>query len=135
MRRAEGVVDITVLSVDEAVYEGRIARLLARIKAEVVEEIDAGDQLLQHGSHRGHVEPRVPASFGSTQVGARGHLRSVVDEPGQRRQGGPDAKVICDVAVEDRHIEVASDQDPPAGYVRKIFEDGKSHSARLIFAG
>ena len=49
---AEGVVDVEVEALDQAVDEGGVVGLLARVEAEVLQQLDAGRQLGQPLPHR-----------------------------------------------------------------------------------
>ena len=71
---AEGVVDVGVVPVDQLLHETRIIGLLARVEAQVLEQLDRRSQGSQLLAHR----PEVPLGVGgggrASQMGAGGDL-------------------------------------------------------------
>ena len=70
VRRAEGVVDVDVDALDERRHEGRIVGRLARVEAEVLEQLDARGELGQAGAHRIHRVLRVRCALRAPEVAA-----------------------------------------------------------------
>ena len=71
VRRAEGVVDVGVLALDQPRDERRVVALLARVEAQVLEQLDAGRQLGQR-ARTGSIEYcRVGLALGPAEVAAR----------------------------------------------------------------
>jgi hypothetical protein len=91
VRGPEGVVDVGVVALDQAGDEGGIVCPLARVEAQVFQQLDARGQLGQAGPHRFHGEPRVGLALGPAEVAAGGDLGAGTLEPFDGGQGGPDA--------------------------------------------
>ena len=114
VRRTEGVVDVAVDALDEAAHEGVVVALLARVEAQVLEQLDAGGELGQAGAYRVHGVLRVGRALGPAEVAGRDDAGAALLQPLQRRQGGADAEVVGDLAAGERHVEVGADEDPLA---------------------
>ncbi len=127
MRGAERVVDVHVLSCDQPLDELRVARLLAGIEAQVLEQLDVGRELCEPRADRSHRVPLVGFALRTTEVAARRDVRAVLGEPLDRRERGSDAQVVDDLAVLEGHVEVRAEQDPLAAQVRKVFEERELH--------
>jgi hypothetical protein len=125
--RPEGIVHIQVLPLHQSVDEGGVVALLAGVIAQVVHEFDAGGEVSQPVPNGLHRVPGIWFALGPPQVTAGGHLGAVVDQPVDRGQGGPDAHVILDMAVHDRHVEVDPQEDPLARRRRQVLQDGQPH--------
>ena len=127
---AEGVVDVGVVALDELGHEGGIVALLARIEAEVLEELDAGRQLLQAGPHRRHRVARVGLALRPTEVAARRHRGAGLLQPGDGGQGGADAEVVDHLATGEGHVEIGPQQHPLAVERRQILQQRNSSHVR-----
>ena len=107
--RTEGVVDVEVTARDQALDERGVVALLARVEAQVLEQLDLGRQLGQPRPHRLHRIPRVGLALGPAQVTARGDRGDVVlPQPLDGGQRGADAQIVVDAAGGDRHVEVGA---------------------------
>ena len=85
MGRAEGVVHVEVLALDQPGDEAGVVGLLPRVEAQVLHELDARCQLGQALAYRLHGEAGIGLAAGAPEVAACRHLRPVVDEPLDRR--------------------------------------------------
>ncbi len=139
VRGAEGVVDVGVLAGDEAVDERLRVRLLARVEAEVVEQLDAGHEFGQAGAHRGEVVAGVGRALRPAEVGADRDVGAVVEQPLQGRDAGADAEVVRDDpravrAVGEGDVQVGPDEDPLAVEREQVLEhrDTGAHDAPTI---
>ena len=93
---AEGVVDVGVVPVDQLLDERRVVLLLARVEAEVLEQLDLGGQPGQLLADRAQVPADVRGAAGPAEVGAGGDLGAVLEQVVQGGQGRPDAEVVGD---------------------------------------
>ena len=82
--------------------------------------------VFQPGPDRLHRVRRVRRTRGATQVGAGRDRRSLLLQPGERRDGGPDPQVVGDDAVTDRDVEVHPDQDVRSVERRQVLELGNA---------
>ena len=96
VRRAERVVDVAVDAVDELGDEGVVVALLARVVAQVVEELDAGRELGEAGADRIHRVLRVRLALRPAEVAGGHDVRPAIGQPLDRRQRGTDAEVVGD---------------------------------------
>ena len=71
MRGAERVVDVGVDALDQLGDERRVVALLARVEAQVLEQLDAGRQLGQPRADRLHRVLRVGLALRPAEVAAR----------------------------------------------------------------
>ena len=97
MGRAEGVVHVEVLALDQPGHEAGVVGLLARVEAQVLHELDAGCELGQALAHGLHGEAGIGLAVRPSEMAAHGHLRPVAQEPFDRRQGGAQPKVVVDL--------------------------------------
>jgi hypothetical protein len=126
---AEGVVHVTVESIDEPVHEGRVVAFLPGIEAEVVQESHPGSQLGQSVPHRSHVVATVSGPVGATQVGAHGDVGPLAGQPVQCGHGRPYPKVVGHLGRPGRtmgpsqgDVEVGSHQDVAAADVGEVLQ-------------
>ena len=131
VRRAEGVVHVQVLAVDQLLHERRVVGLFARIEAQVLEQLDAGRQLGQHLAHRLHRVLRIGLALRATEVGARRDRGAPLGQPLDGGQRGADAEVVDDSAVANRDVEVGAKQDSATGDVAEVLQNGD----RSLFVG
>ncbi len=135
MRRAERVVDVDVGHVGQGLGEARIVRLLLGVEAQVLEEQQvAGTQLADRDLHSGaqrvaghaHVATQqlaepirdrleakrvVDLALRPAQVAGQDHCRAALQQIADRGQAGPDAGVVGDPPVVERHVEVGAQED------------------------
>ena len=135
MGRPERVVHEDVGVRRERLGELRVVLLLLRVEAEVLEEdrlarphpLDgvlgadpervAGhghvppQELAQALADRPQPEPVLDLAVGPAEVAGEDDLRARAEERRDRRQGGPDARVVGDLAVGERDVEVDADED------------------------
>jgi len=137
VRGAERLVHVGVLSRDQLVHEGGVVGGLAGREAEVLQERDAGRELGEARADGGHVQARVGAPFGPSEMAARGDLGTPVEKPGERRERGPDPEVVDDPpapgrarVVLERHVEVDPHEDLPAPHVGEVFEQREAARRR-----
>ena len=81
VRRTEGVVDVQIVAGDETVDERRVVRGLAGIEAQVVEKFHTRSELGQALANRFDGESRIRCALRTTQMGAGGDRRTVLDQP------------------------------------------------------
>ena len=146
----EGVIHVEVRQRRELRREGRVVLLLLRVEPQVLEQDDLVVRMrLRHGCARrfadavGGKNDRAPEQLGE----ARNHRREAVlghglafratevrgEDDGcallervpDRGQRCPDARVVANHTVFDRHVEVDADEDALAGEI-EIF-DGEFH--------
>ena len=91
---AEGLVHVGVEAGDEALHEGGVVGLLARIEAQVLGQLDPGAQRPQPLAHRVHLPAGVRGAGRPAEMRAGHHLGPLVLEPAQRRQRGRDPEVV-----------------------------------------
>ena len=128
VRRAERVVDEQVEAVGEPARGFRVVLRLAGIEARVLEHADAlvRQELAQPGRDRRDREGRVLA-FRPTEVRADDHLGGTpLEQKLERRQRGPDPRVVRDLPVLKRDVQIRADEHPPAGDI------GVSNGARVL---
>ena len=94
MRRAERLVHVGVVAPYQALHEGGVVRLLARVEAQVVGEGDARAQRLEPFAHGVHLPPLVVLPRRPAQVRRGRHLGPPLEQPQQRREPGGDAEVV-----------------------------------------
>ena len=140
--RPEGVVDVDVRVRRQLLGELRVVLLLLGVEAQVLEEEELArpeslDRILGADAQRvaGHRDV-APEQLGQTlrrraagggrpgpcRRAGRGGSRGRRARPAprrwtDRRQGGPDARVVGDLAVLERDVEVDADEDTLAGRV------------------
>ena len=129
--RPEGVVHVQVEALDQLVDEGGVVGLLARVEAEVLEQLDARRQLGQPLPHRRHRVALVGLALGPAEVGAGHDGRPVLLQPLDRGQGGPNPQVVVDLPVRDRNIEVGAEKDPLPRGIRQVFQRGDVQGAHF----
>src|SRR5690606_29912173 len=101
VRRAERVVHVQVVALAQRVDEGRVVAGLARVEAQVLEQLHPGCQLCQALPDRLDRVGRVRRTLGSAEVRAGGHAGAALPEPLQRGQCSTNAQVVGDDAVPD----------------------------------
>ena len=128
--RAEGVVDVDVAERRQLLGEAGIVAGLLRVEAEVLEQEDvprakggrrlrgrgadavvrgrdrAAEQLGEARRHGRHAQPVDDLALGPAEVGHEHDRTALVEQVGDRGQGGADARVVDDTAVFERHVEV-----------------------------
>ena len=109
MGHPEGVVDVGVVPVDQLLDERRVVRLLARVEAEVLQQLDLGRQPRQLLADRAEVPPGVRCPL---RAGPR-WVQAVTLAPRSMRyssvgQGGPDAEVVGDRRTARRRTAAAA---------------------------
>lgn len=144
---AEGVVDVAVGELRQTVAECVVGLAFPRLETHVLQQHHvARDRLAHHprGLVSGHVggpeahvarqqlaEPcrhrrqrqiGVGLPAGPSPVGARDDDGVPFEQPLQRGQGRPDAVVVVDLAVADRHVEVAAHEDSRATRHGQVFQ-------------
>ena len=134
VRRAERVVHVEVLALDQLLHERRVVGLLARVEAQVLEQLDAGRQLGQHACGPGSIE-----YFGSglpfgrprwvhaVTVGALLGSHSMVGSAARMRKSSTIAP------SRDRDVEVGAEQDPATVDVAEVLER-REPTRRYLFA-
>ena len=113
VRGAERVVDEDVHPVGEPSRRLGIVLRLAGVEAGVLEhgETLVRDQLAQALGNRRDREGRIGA-LRPPEVRADRHVRGVpLEEKLERRQRRPDARVVRDAPVLERHVEIGADED------------------------
>ena len=128
MRRAEGLVDVGVVPLDQSLYERRVVRLLARVEAQVLGQRDARAQRTQPLAHRVHLPARVRRARRAAEVRRRRDLGALVEKAAQRRQRGVDAEVVghgglAPHADVERDVEVDPHEHPPALQGRQVAQE------------
>ena len=142
VRRPERVVDVDVGVGREGRGEGRVVRLFLGVEAEVLEhqhlarpealdrvlgpdpERVAGDrdvpahQLGQDLPDRPQAQPVLDLAIRTPEMARQDDRGPRVEEQVDRRDGGPDARIVGDPAVGQRDVEVDANEDPFAGDVR-----------------
>ena len=141
MGGTKGIVDVQVGHVGQRLGESRVVRLLLRVEAQVLEEQQVpGAQLVDRHLHArpervtGHPH-RAPQQGGEAisnrleaqgvvhlalrppKVAGQDHGSPMLKQVDQRRQAGPDASVIGDAPVVERHVEVGTQEDALAEHV------------------
>ena len=96
---AEGVVDVDVLALDQLAHELGVVALFSRGEAQVLEQLDSLDQLVESRLHRAEVERRIGLALRAAEVGAGGDMGPPVLEPPERRQSRTDPEVVGDDAL------------------------------------
>ena len=127
VRGPERVVHVQVVSVGEAAGGLRVVLRLSGVEAGVLEHGDPRirEQLAEPVRDRVHRERRIGA-LRPAEMGADRDLRRVpVEQKAERRERGPDPRVVRDLAVLERDVEVGADEDALARDVRL------AHRARL----
>jgi len=122
MRRTEGVVHVQILPRNQLLHEGRIVGRLPRIEPQVVEQRHPRKQRAQVLAHRLDVELRIRLALRTAEVAHRRDLGPLLLQPPQGGQRRPDTKVVGDLTVIQRNVEVGPDQDALAGDVPQILE-------------
>ncbi len=139
VRRAEGVVDVDLGEGGEALGEGGVVPLLARVEAGVLEDEDVAVGERRHGRlghradavggegdgraeelpellrHRGERVLRVGRPLRLAEVGGEDDPRSLLAGEADRREGLRDPRVVLHDAVLDRDVEVDAQEDAAAG--------------------
>ena len=111
--RAEGVIHVQVPALGKAPRALRVVPRLARVEARVLEHPHAvvRQELAQARRDRCHPERGIGA-LRAAEVRAHGDPGGpLVEEVAQRRQRGPDPRVVGDAAVLERDVQVRADQD------------------------
>ena len=121
----EGVVDVEVLTFDEALDEARVVVLLAGVEAQVVHELHLGDQLGQPVADGAQLEAGIAAAPGPAEVGGDGDVGAAAHQPLEGGGGGPDAKIVDHPVPADGDVEVAADEHPLPPDGRQILELGQ----------
>jgi hypothetical protein len=128
VRGPEGVVHVAVVAGDELVDEGRVVRLLARVEAQVLQQLHAGHELGEVLADGSDVVTGVRYALGPAEMGRAGDRGSVVEEPPQRRDRLAHPEVVGDdapaVHLADRHVEIDAHEDRPAPDRGQVLEDG-----------
>ena len=132
VRRAEGVVHVGVEAVDEPGHEGRVVALLARVEAQVLEQLDPGRQLGEPGADRRHRVALVGRALGPAEVGRGDDRGALLLQPLDGGQRGADAEVVGDGPVLDRHVEVGAEQDAPAVERREVLQGGDAEGGHAL---
>ena len=120
VRGAEGVVDEEVAALGQLPREFGVVLRLPGVEARVLEQLDplVPEQRAQVLAHRLHpvnrVVPRRPPEMGA-DADAGG---VAVEQQLQRRERGPDARVIGNATVLERDVQVGADEDAFAAHVR-----------------
>ena len=136
MGHRKSVIDVDVAELGQRRGEGRVVRLLARVKAQILEQghlagAEAGHHRLRRfadavlgegdrpaeriGQRAGNRRERHlgdPLAFRPPEMRDHDDPRAPVDERVQRRQQALDPRRIPDAAVAERHVEIAADQHP-----------------------
>jgi hypothetical protein len=145
VRRAERLVDVPVGGAGQRGREAGLVRRLAGIEAEVLEHGDAtgghvgddlldlrardrrcerdvgAEQLAEPPRHRRHRQPGVRRTLRPPEMTAHDDDRPSVSQRRDRRHRGRDAKVVLDLAVAQRHVEVDPHEDArPAPHVEVL---------------
>ena len=97
VRGAEGVVDVGVEALDQPGHEGRVVRLLARVVAEVLRQLDPGASSASRAT--GATEYLGSGRPLGREMGARHHLGALAAQPLDGGQRSADAQVVGDPAV------------------------------------
>src|SRR5581483_7677998 len=119
VRGAECVVDVDVAAVRELACEARVVLRLPRVEARVLEHAYArvGQELAQPPLDRRHAEGVVD-TLRPPEVRAHVDLRRVaLEQQLEGRKRGANARVVGDVAVLERDVQVRADQNGFAGDV------------------
>ena len=108
VRRAERVVDVEIAAVGELTGEARVVLRLAGIEARVLEHRDpvVWEELAEPLPHRFDRVRLRPAQMGADPNLARVLLQQQL----QGRQRGPDAGVVRDLPVLERHVQIRPDE-------------------------
>ena len=87
--------------------------LLARVEAQVLEQLDARGELGEPGAHRVPSSTSGRAALRPAEVAARGDRGAVRLQPLDRGQRGADAEVVGDARRRvERHVEVGAERGP-----------------------
>jgi hypothetical protein len=148
--RDEGVTELREL-LREVVTVILVLRGLVRVEAQVLEQRDIpvperlhgllggladgvlrehhrpSQQIAQSLGHRRKAVLRVGSTVGPAEVRDHDDAGTRVDEGVDRRDGRPDAAVIGDLVVLQRHIEVAADHDALAPQVTEFWNRAQGH--------
>ncbi len=119
MRGAEGVVHVEVEAVRELAGEVRIVRRLPGVEARVLQDADplVRQKLAQPGLDRFHRERGVFA-LRSPEVRADDDLGGTAfQQELERRQRGANPRVVGDLPVLERHVQVGAHESALAGHV------------------
>ncbi len=119
------VVDIEALSPHQREPEVRVVGLLAAVEAQVLQELDPGDHLLEPDPHRIHRQVGGRMALGSPQVARHGDPGPVVDEPLEGRDDRPQPEVVGNDhrAVEgpvQGDVEIGPNQHPGAVHAGQV---------------
>ena len=113
VRRPEGVVDVELHAFRELPRGRGVVRRLAREEARVLEHPkplvrkELGEPCRDGRDREGGIR-----SLGPAEVGAHDDLGgTALEEQLERRQRGPDPRVVGDLPVLERDVEVAADED------------------------
>ena len=126
MRRTEGVVHVEVGLAGELAGEFPIVARLLRVEAGVLEHANplVREPLAQRVPHRSHRERHV-RPFGPAEVRADDHLgRVALEEQLEGRQRGPDPRVVGDLAILERDVQVGADEHALPGDLRVATDRG-----------
>ena len=138
VRGAERIVDVEVVPVRELAREGRVVLRLARVEAGVLEHAQAsvGNELAQAALDRRHrVRRPVLLRLRPPEMGADADPgRAAVEQQPQGRQRGPDARVVCDLAVLERDVQVGADQDAASLDLRRARRSAAASSREELAA-
>ena len=133
MTGTEGIVDVRIDALDQLGHERGVVGLLARVEAQVLQQLDAGSKLGETCPDRIHRVLRVGLALRPPEVRGTHDMCTAAGEPFDCRQGGADAEVVGDDAVVHRDVEVGAHQHPLAGDVAEIGERGDA--AHRFFLG
>jgi hypothetical protein len=136
--RAKGVVHVDVGEGSELLGEGRVVLLLLRVEAQVLEQQDLAVAELRDGRlrlradrglaerhrtcerlgqalrYRAKGELRLPLPLRPPEVRAERHPRPAGKQPPQAAERCLDPRVVGHAPVPQRHVQVGTDQHPPA---------------------
>ena len=121
MRGAERVVHVQIHPLGQPLRRLRVVRRLARVEARVLEHRDAVVVERARAAAPRRAPSRTPDPGPSAGRGASRRRRAPPPRSSriaQRRQGRADARVVGDLAVLERDVQVGADEDALAGDVR-----------------
>jgi hypothetical protein len=126
MRSAEGIVHVQVYSRHKLIDESRIVRLLARIEAKVLHQLNTRGEAGQDLSNWPHRILRFWLSLRSSEVARAHDLGTPRGEIFDRWQRCADSKVIGHDAriIWPAHgnVEIRANEHPSASDVAEVFE-------------
>ena len=103
-------------------------RGLARVEAQVLQELDTRRQLGEASSHRAHRVLRVRLALGPAEVARAHDVGATLGEPLDGRQRRADAEVVGDTTIGtltvEGHVEVGAHEDAPTTDVAEILQGG-----------